>query len=108
MKNEESNQNDSVLTTNPLDKLSDTELQYLLDHNKEVLSEAQVIEIEARLTRTEDNEFTQDLGKSLILTPPKKKMGRAGYVDVIILMLTTWATCLLGMAYVYVKLGIMS
>lgn len=108
MENEENIQNDSVLTSNPLDKLSGTELQFLLTHNKEVLSEAQVIEIEARLSRMEDQEFTEDLGKSLVLMPKKKKIGRAGYVDVIILMLTTWATCLLGMAYIYVKLGIMS
>lgn len=103
--------NNSVLTSNPLDNLSDNDLRFLLDHDKEKLTEAQVIEIEARLSRMDETEFTQNLGnlgKSLVLTPAKKKMGRAGYVDVIILMLSTWFTCLLGMAYIYVKLGIMS
>lgn len=108
MENQEMNVENKI-NPSPFDALSESDLIYLLEHNKESLTEAQIIDIQSRINRlqnnSEDLEYTLAKEKQLTLMPPKKT-GRAGYVDIIILMLTTWITCLCGMAYIYSRLNI--
>ena len=106
------NQNlDNLISPNPLDKLSETELIYLLQTNPQ-LPEAQKLEIQARINRFEVERQAEmevidfpEPAKQYTKLPQNNR--RAGYVDIIVLMLTVWATCLCGMAYVYSQLNIM-
>lgn len=88
------------------DKLSNADLHYLLEHDKDKLTEAQVFDIQSRINRFEEEDiYDKSNDKTLTLNIPKK-FNKAGYVDIIVLMLVTWATCLCGMAYIYAKLNI--
>ena len=105
------NQNfDNVISPNPLDRLSETELIYLLQTNPH-LPEAQKLDIQARISKLE--RARQEEMEIIDFPEPAKQYKklpqnnrRAGYIDIIILMLTVWATCLCGMAYVYSQLNI--
>ena len=107
------NQNlESVISPNPFDSLSETDLIYLLQHNSEQLTEAQKLDIQARISKFE--RVRQAEMEVIDFPEPAKQFKklpqnnrRAGYVDIIILMLTVWATCLCGMAYVYSQLNIL-
>jgi len=107
------NQNlEGIIGPNPFDSLSETDLIYLLQHNSEQLTEAQKLDIKARISKFEG---ARQAEMEIIDFPEPVKQyqklpqnnRRAGYVDIIILMLTVWTTCLCGMAYVYSQLNIM-
>lgn len=103
MENEKLNQTE--INPSLFDKLSESDLAFLLEHDKDKLTEEQVLKITAKLQQTDNEELEKDRVYTLA---PAKRSKRAGYVDVVILMLVTWVTCLLGMAYIYIQLGIMS
>ena len=106
------NQNfDNVISPNPLDNLTETDLIYLLQNNPQ-LPEAQKLDIQARISQFERARQAEmeiidfpEPAKQYQKLPQNNR--RAGYVDIIVLMLTVWATCLCGMAYVYSQLNIM-
>ena len=106
------NQNfDNVISPNPLDSLTETDLIYLLQTNPQ-LPEAQKLDIQTRIGKFErarqaDMEVIDfpEPAKQFKKLPQNNR--RAGYIDIIVLMLTVWATCLCGMAYVYSQLNIM-
>lgn len=103
MENEKLNQTE--INPSLFDKLSESDLAFLLEHDKDKLTEEQVLKITAKLQQIDNEELDKDRVYTLA---PAKRSKRAGYVDVVILMLVTWVTCLLGMAYIYIQLGIMS
>lgn len=104
------------ISHSPLDKMDAGELEVLL--NMPNVDTALKMEARARLnsmkreegdTLGRGNAQVQAKRMSLASEPFKSK-GReddAGYINIIILMLTVWATCLCGMAYVYSQLSIM-
>ena len=99
------------ISPNPFDKLSETDLIFLLEHSSDKLTEAQKLDIQARINsfqsvREQEMEFVQRPTEK-VYTKVRPNNKKAGYVDVIVLMLTVWATCLCGMAYVYSQLNIM-
>ncbi|MBE6144875.1 MAG: hypothetical protein E7169_04810 [Firmicutes bacterium] len=102
---------EDVIKANPFDNLSEADLIFLLEHNKDKLSEAQILDVQSRISRFQnsrqdmDYTHTHEPVKTMMLTPQNKK--RAGYVDITILMLSVWAMGILCMAYVYTKIGIM-
>ena len=103
---------DNGIRPNPFEKLNETELMFLLEHNGEQLTEAQKLDIQAKLNSFQvlkGNEKKQDqpfVQKVYTKTMPQHNR-KAGYVNIIILMLTVWLTCLCGMAYIYSQLNIM-
>lgn len=106
--------NDFGISKSPLDGLNETELQLAL--NNPNLPIALRLEIESRLANFENEKNTIGYGvgnvaaKTITKSLPQFKNSnndRAGYIDIIILMLVTWVTCLCGMAYVYSQLNIM-
>lgn len=117
------NTNDGVnyfgISKSPLDGLNETELQLAL--NNPNLPDSLRLEIESRLANFESEKGTIDYGvgnvsaKTMSKSLPqfknsnndKSRYDRAGYIDIIVLMLTVWATCLCGMAYVYSQLNIL-
>ena len=95
---------------------STEDLNDLLNFGRSIITEAEVLEIEAILNsrKREDEVDTFGRGNSQAKTYtnalPQFKNSReddAGYINIIILMLTVWATCLCGMFYVYSQLSIM-
>lgn len=107
------NQNlDSVISPSPFASLSETDLIYLLEHNSSQLTEAQKLDIQARISsferaRQAEMEIIDFPEPTKIYKKLPQNKKRAGYIDIIVLMLTVWATCLCGMAYVYSQLNIM-
>jgi len=109
MENQELN---NGISPNPFDKLSETDLIYLLQNNSAQLTEAQKLDIQSRISNFER---ARQAEMEIIDFPEPQKTyqklpqntRRAGYIDIIVLMLTVWATCLCGMAYVYSQLNIM-
>jgi len=106
--------NDFGISKSPLDGLNETELQLAL--NNPNLPAPLRLEIESRLANFVNEEPTRNYGvgnvnaKTMTKSLPQFKNSnndRAGYIDIIILMLVTWITCLCGMAYIYSHLNIM-
>ena len=105
-------ENQNVISPNPFDSLSETDLIYLLKNNSAQLTEAQKLDIQARISNFERQRHAE---MEIIDFPEPEKTyqklpqnnRRAGYVDIVILMLTVWATCLCGMAYIYSQLNIL-
>lgn len=107
---------DTGISPSPLDNMDAVELEVLL--NMPNVDEALKMEARAKLDRmTREEVDTLGRGNSQVqakrmslASEPFKSKGReddAGYINIIILMLTVWATCLCGMAYVYSQLSIM-
>ena len=107
-------------TNSRFSNMSTEDLNDLLNFGKSRITEAEVLEIESILAsrrREEDEVDTLGRGNSQVqakrmslASEPFKSKGReddAGYINIIILMLTVWATCLCGMAYVYSQLSVM-
>ena len=97
---------------NPFDKLSETDLIFLLEHNADKLTEAQKLDIQARINsfqsvREHEMEFVQRPTEKVYTKTQPRDFKKAGYIDIIVLMLTVWVTCLCGMAYIYSQLNIM-
>lgn len=105
------------ISHSPLDKMDAGELEVLL--NMPDVDEALKMEARAKLDRM-TREEVDTLGRGnaqqvqakrmSLASEPFKSKGReddAGYINIIILMLTVWATCLCGMAYVYSQLSVM-
>ena len=99
-------------------KMPTEDLNDILNFGRSKITEAEALEIEAILRsrkREDEVDNTLDRGnspakrKSLASKPFKSEGGEddAGYINIIILMLTVWATCLCGMFYVYSQLSIM-
>lgn len=104
------------ISYSPLDKMDAGELEVLL--NMPNVDEALKMEARAKLdSMTREKVDTLGHGNSQVqakrmslASEPFKSKGReddAGYINIIILMLTVWATCLCGMAYVYSQLSVM-
>lgn len=106
------------ISHSPLDKMDAGELEVLL--NMPNVDEALKMEARAKLdSMTREEVDTLGRGNSQVHVPAKtytnalpqfKNKSRAddaGYINIIILMLTVWATCLCGMAYVYSQLSVM-
>ena len=84
---------------NPFDKLNETELLLLLN-NKDLTPEQRLL-IEAKLSEyriEREQNLTTNIERPKVYV---KKTKNSGYVDIIILMLTVWLTCLCGFVYVY-------
>ena len=108
---------DAEISPSPLAGFSETDLRVFLD--KPGIPEALKLEAESRLaimSRANDEVDTLGHGNSQVQAKTYSKSlsqfknsraDDAGYVNIIILMLTVWATCLCGMAYVYSQLRIM-
>ena len=90
------------ISPNPFEKLNETELLFLLEHNSDKLTEAQILDIKAKLSNFQivrENESKQITPQKVYTkTMPKKE---AGYTNIVALMLTVWVTCLCGIAYIY-------
>jgi len=82
-----------------LNNLKETELIYLLEHKKDELSEEQISYIESKINKLEEKEINLEKGK--VKTYTLNTNFKNGYVNIIVLMLATWITCLCGMFYVY-------
>lgn len=100
------------ISPNPFDKLSETELIFLLEHNSDKLTEAQKLDLQARINsfqsvKEEEIGLVQKTVQKVYTKTPRNDLRKAGYVDIIVLMLTVWVTCLCGMAYIYSQLNIM-
>lgn len=95
---------DNLISPNPFEKLNETELLFLLEHNKEMLTEAQILDIQSKLNNFQimkENEKKQEMPqvqKVYTKTIPKNNKG---YINIIVLMLTVWATCMCCMLYVF-------
>lgn len=103
---EEEKNTQSGIQPSPFENLTETDLMFLLEHDKDKLTEQQIADIHTKLDSFEkesEPNITQD--KTMTLVPRNSR--RAGYVDVVILMLTTWITCLVGLAYIYLNLGVL-
>lgn len=107
---------DTGISPSPLDNMDAGELEVLL--NMPDVDTALKMEARAKLDRmTREEVDTLGRGNSQVqakrmslASEPFKSKGReddAGYINIIILMLTVWATCLCGMAYVYSQLSVM-
>ena len=103
---------DTGISPSPLDNMDAGQLEVLLNMP---VDEALKMEARARLNSMKRDEIvTLGRGNSQAKTYtnalPQFKNSRAddaGYINIIILMLTVWATCLCGMFYVYSQLSIM-
>ena len=106
------NINDTGISRSPLDGLNELELQLALQNPElpaalrvEIESKLAVIERENKLEDASmgENNFGQVTAKTMTKSLPQFKNNKDsyGYVDIIILMLVTWVTCLCGMFYVY-------
>ena len=101
------NFNNNGISPNPFEKLNETELLFLLEHNKEMLTEAQILDIRAKLNNfqiikeTEKRQELPQVQKVYTKTLPNNR----GYVNIIILMLTVWATCISSMFYIFSMLS---
>lgn len=103
---------DTGISPSPLDNMDAGQLEVLLNMP---VDEALKMEARARLNSMKRDEIdTLGRGNSQAKTYtnalPQFKNSRAddaGYINIIILMLTVWATCLCGMFYVYSQLNIM-
>lgn len=98
------NLNNNGISQNPFEKLNETELLFLLEHNSDKLTEAQKLDIKAKLNNfqivreNESKQMEKQVQKVYTKTMPKKQ---AGYTNIVVLMLTVWFTCLCGIAYIY-------
>lgn len=94
---------EGMMISDPFAKLTEGDLAYLLEHDKDKLTSEQIASIETRISKIkqEKEAISLENNKVYTLTPPKKK---AGYVDVVVLMLTTWCTCMVALAYIYANI----
>lgn len=98
------NLNNNGISPNPFENLNETELLFLLENNSDKLTQAQILDIKAKLNNfqivreTETKQMENQVQKVYTKTMPNKK---AGYANIIVLMLTVWLTCLCGIAYIY-------
>jgi len=99
------NLNNNGISQNPFEKLNETELLFLLEHNSDKLTEAQILDIKAKLNNFQiirENEKRQEMPQvQKVYTKMPRNNKKAGYANIIVLMLTVWLTCLCGMAYIY-------
>ena len=105
------------ISPSPFDKLSESDLIFLLDHDRDRLTDSQVIDIQSRINRfrnDRDQEVKQAEDNIIVEIPSKtytlsrNNLKKAGYINIAILMLATWITCLCGIAYIYLRIGVMS
>jgi len=93
------------ISPNPFEKLNETELLFLLEHDSDKLTEAQKLDIKAKLNNfqivreNETKQMESQIQKVYTKTMPQNN--KAGYTNIIVLMLTVWITCLCGVAYIY-------
>lgn len=94
---------ESMMVADPFAKLTEGDLAYLLEHDKDKLTSEQIANIETKISqiKAEKEAFSKENSKVYTLTQPKKK---AGYVDIVVLMLTTWCTCMVALAYIYANI----
>lgn len=108
----------TIFVSGRFSNMSTEDLNDILNFGRSKITEAEALEIEAilRSRKREDDVDTLGHGNSQVQSkrislaskPFKSKSNDdAGYINIIILMLTVWATCLCGMFYVYSQLSIM-
>lgn len=108
------NEFEKPISPSPFANLTEAELLFLLKNKKDSLTPAQILDIEARLNAFQQTmkqeatiEFTEPQ-KTYVKTMNNNNIKRnAGYADIVILMLSAWATCLCGLAYIYSQINIM-
>ena len=106
----------TIFVSSRFSNMSTEDLNDILNFGRSRITEAEALEIEAILNSRKREDEVDTLGrgnsqaKTYTKALPQFKNSRAddaGYINIIILMLTVWATCLCGMFYVYSQLSIM-
>ena len=106
----------TIFVSSRFSNMSTEDLNDILNFGRSKITEAEALEIEAILNSRKREDEVDTLGrgnfqaKTYTKALPQFKNSRAddaGYINIIILMLTVWATCLCGMFYVYSQLSIM-
>lgn len=107
------NEFEKTIGPSPFANLTEAELLFLLKNKKDSLTPAQILDVQARLSNFQQTmkqekeiEFTEPQ-KTYVKTMNNNNIERnAGYADIVILMLSAWATCLCGLAYIYSQINI--